>query len=85
MKIFTGFSTFISTQMERILLPQTIIVFLHYKLQNSVPFKPVYFDFFVLNRSKYCRKSIFCIIDLSATNIKFEIMNFEPKLSLTKD
>ena len=44
MKIFTGFSTFISTQMERVLLPQTIIVLLHYKLQNSVPFKPVYFD-----------------------------------------
>ena len=83
MKIFTGFSTFISTQMERVLLPQTITVLLNYKLQNSVPFKPVYFD--LLNRSKYCRKSIFCIIDLSATNIKFEIMNCEPTLSLTKD
>ena len=49
MKIFTGFSTFISTQMERVLLPQTITVLLNYKLQNSVPFKSVYFDLSATN------------------------------------
>ena len=65
--------------MERVLLPQTIIVLLHLKLQNRFSFKQV--------GRKYCRVSILCklIIDLVATNIKFEIKNYEPTSSYTKD